>query len=113
MKKVLITGITGMIGKHLATLLSEQGLEVSGISRATSSSRYVQENKIYKHYAGDISDVQFLKEVWKTAQPDLIYHLAAQAYNGESWRAEDTTYQLNIKGARNVFEVCKELSPKA
>jgi nucleoside-diphosphate-sugar epimerase len=37
--KVLITGITGMIGKHVANLLLEQGCEVAGISRATSSAR--------------------------------------------------------------------------
>ena len=113
MKKVLIVGITGMIGKHLANLLHEEGLEVAGISRATSSSRYLNENSKYKHFGGDIMDMAFLRDVWQSFQPDLIYHLAAQAYNGESWKAEDTTYQLNIKGARNVFEVCKEITPNA
>ena len=104
MKRVLITGITGMIGKHLAKVLHEQGYEVAGISRATSASRYVTEKPFYKHYKGDISDVKFLRNVWEEWKPDLVYHLAAQAYNGESWKAEDTTYQLNIQGSRNVFE---------
>jgi len=113
MKKVLITGITGMIGKHLARLLQEEGLEVAGISRATSSLRYIREKSPYNHFAGDIMDVKFLQEVWKVFRPDLIYHLAAQAYNGESWKAEDTTYQLNIQGARNVFEVSREVTPSA
>jgi GDP-4-dehydro-6-deoxy-D-mannose reductase len=113
MKKVMITGITGMIGKHLAKLLNEQGYQVAGISRATSSARYSSEKSFYKHYQGDIMDVKFLRGVWKEWQPDLVYHLAAQAYNGESWKAEDTTYQLNIQGSRNVFETCLEFSPKA
>jgi len=113
MKRVLITGITGMIGKHLAKSLGEKGYEVAGLSRATSAARYEAKSNDYKHYQGDILDVKFLREVWKDWQPDLVYHLAAQAYNGESWRAEDTTYQLNIKGSRNVFETCLELSPNA
>lgn len=113
MKKVLITGITGMIGKHLAKLLHEKGYEVAGISRATSASRYLIEKPFYKHYQGDIMDVKFLKKVWNDFQPDLVYHLAAQAYNGVSWEAEDTTYQLNIQGSRNVFETCLELTPNA
>ncbi len=113
MKKVIITGITGMIGKHLAKLLQEEGCEVFGISRATSASRYIQKDESYTHFKGDIMDKNFLREVWEKVKPDLVYHLAAQAYNGESWKAEDTTYQLNIEGSRNVFNVCREYSPKA
>ena len=102
-----------MIGKHLAKLLSDQGYDVAGISRATSAARYISEKPNYKHYQGDISDIKFLKGVWKDWIPDLVYHLAAQAYNGESWKAEDTTYQLNIQGSRNVFETHMEITPKA
>ena len=113
MKKVLITGITGMIGKHLAKSLYEKGYEVAGLSRATSASRYLIEKPFYKHFQGDILDEKFLRNVWRSWQPDLIYHLAAQAYNGESWNAEDSTYLLNIKGSRNVFNACLEYSPTA
>lgn len=113
MKRVLITGITGMIGKHLAKVLHEKGYEVAGISRATSASRYVTEKLFYKHFKGDIVDAKFLRMVWNEWQPDLVYHLAAQAYNGESWKAEDTTYQLNIQGSRNVFETHMAITPKA
>ncbi len=102
-----------MIGKHLARVLSDKGFEVAGISRATSAARYITERPFYKHYKGDISDIKFLKGVWKDWQPDIVYHLAAQAYNGESWKAEDTTYQLNIQGSRNVFETHMEFTPKA
>lgn len=113
MKKALITGITGMIGKHLSDLLIRDGFEVAGISRATSASRYSFAKLPYKHFKGDIMDMNFLKDVWHDFKPDIIYHLAAQAYNGESWKAEDTTYQLNIQGARNVFETSRAYSPDA
>lgn len=111
--EILITGITGMIGKHLANILLENGCEVAGISRATSASRYVREAPPYKHYTGDILDTGFLARVWQDFQPDVVYHLAAQAYNGASWEAEETTYALNVTGTRNVLQACREHSPEA
>jgi GDP-4-dehydro-6-deoxy-D-mannose reductase len=113
MKRVLITGITGMIGTHLAKVLHDKGYELAGISRATSASRYVTKSQFFKHYKGDIIDLKFLRKVWEEWKPDLVYHLAAQAYNGESWKAEDTTYHLNIQGSRNVFETHMAITPKA
>lgn len=111
--RILITGITGMIGKHLANLLVQRGHDVAGISRATSALRYVQEKQRYRHYPGDILDVALLAKVWTEFKPEVVYHLAAQAYNGESWVAEDTTYALNITGTRNVLNSCKWYSPRA
>ena len=111
--KALITGITGMIGTHLAEHLLAEGLEVAGLSRATSASRWSGPNRQYKHYAGDILDVAFLRRVFGEFQPDYVFHLAAQAYNGLSWEAEDTTYALNVTGSRNVFSVCRDVAPQA
>src|SRR5687767_3380002 len=115
--KVLITGVTGMIGSHLAELLHVKGWAVAGVSRATSASRWgsaaPKTGAAYKHYTGDILDTRFLEKVWRDWQPQCVYHLAAQAYNGTSWDAEDTTYLLNVRGSRNVFHACRTLSPKA
>ncbi len=111
--KALITGITGMIGSHLAKELSGAGYEVAGVSRATSAARYARVNPIYKHYLGDILDRSFLERVWQDWQPEIVFHLAAQAYNGASWEAEDTTYALNISGSRNVLDTCHRFSPRA
>ena len=117
--KALITGITGMIGTHLAGTLREQGWEVAGISRSTSASRLSSGGDAaggklgFRHYAGDILDVRFLERVWREWQPDCVFHLAAQAYNAASWEAEETTYLLNVTGSRNVFHACRLHSPKA
>jgi GDP-4-dehydro-6-deoxy-D-mannose reductase len=102
-----------MIGKHLATELSSHGYDVAGISRATSASRYMPAESAYRHFAGDILDRAFLTRVWDEWQPEVVFHLAAQAYNGVSWEAEDTTYLLNIEGSRNIFKVCREKTPSA
>ena len=102
-----------MIGKHLSQLLLREGYEVAGFSRDTSASRYNIEADGARYYQGDILDRKFLKTVWLDWKPELVVHLAAQAYNGESWKAEDSTYLLNIQGARNVFDACLEYSPEA
>ena len=112
--KVLITGITGMIGSHLADYLKTQNCEIAGISRATTAYRMQSHSqKDYKHYAGDILDVNFLEKSVKDFQPDLVYHLAAQAYNGQSYDAEQTTYALNITGSWNVYNAVLHKAPKA
>jgi len=109
MKKIIITGITGMIGTALSDYLKGLGYEVSGISRATSDAR----QKNYQHFLGDVLDNDFLKKTWRSFRPDIVFHLAAQAYNGESYRAEDSTYLINIQGTRNVLNVCRDYSPNA
>ncbi len=114
MTKVLITGITGMIGSHLANYVQEQGCEVAGISRATTAFRMQSHRKLpWKHYAGDILDVVFLEKAMKDFQPDVVFHMAAQAYNGQSYEAEQTTYALNITGAWNVYNAVRYNAPNA
>lgn len=110
--QVLITGITGMIGSHLAKELSGAGYEVAGISRATSAARFARLNSTYKHYLGDILDRPFLERVWQDWQPKIVFHLAAQAYNGASWDAEDTTYALNIRGRATSWMPAADFLPK-
>lgn len=110
---VLITGITGMIGTHLSEVAITAGHTVFGISRATSASRWQIGKMQYRHFAGDILDTRFLARVWKETRPDVVFHLAAQAYNGHSWEAEESTYALNVTGTRNVFAVTRDMSPEA
>lgn len=111
--RVLITGITGMVGSHLAKLYLDQGCELAGISRATAMSRHQVNNYPWRHYAGDILDIKFLRRALSEFRPDLIFHLAAQAYNGQSWESETTTYQSNIHGSHNLFTAVLECVPKA
>jgi GDP-4-dehydro-6-deoxy-D-mannose reductase len=108
MSKILITGITGMIGSHLAAYL-KKGHEVNGISRSTSDSGFANR----EHYMGDILDRSFLEKVFEEYRPDIVYHLAAQAFNGDSYKYEDTTYLINIQGTRNVLDACMEYTPHA
>jgi len=103
MKRVFITGITGMIGTALSKHLISKGHEVGGISRSTSSSRMANTN----HYLGDILDKGFIGKSIFDFKPDVVFHLAAQAFNGNSWDCENTTYLTNIQGSKNVFDACR------
>ena len=110
--RVLITGITGMIGSHLAKLYLDQGFPLAGISRSTAQSRHQAERFPWCHYYGDIMDRKFIERVLCEFRPDIIFHLAAQAYNGQSWESEETTYYYNINGSHNLFTAAQQFTPQ-
>ena len=82
--KVLITGSTGMIGGHFVIACEKMGWETFGLSRSTSHSR---QSPILNHchHECDILDRGSLRNLLKKLQPDIIIHMAAQAFNGISW----------------------------
>jgi len=90
--KALITGITGMIGLHCATAAREAGWETVGIARNSASSRIaaVEDSSVIRC---DMMDDQALEEVFRAIKPDVVIHMAAQAFNGISWKAEWSTHQ--------------------
>lgn len=88
MKKALITGITGMVGSHLADfLLKETDWEIYGVCRWRSPmdnvehllDRVNKKDRIFFEYA-DLNDQSSLLMVIQTIKPDYIFHLAAQSY---------------------------------
>lgn len=107
--RILITGITGMIGTHLSAYLRQKGYEVEGISRPTSDARMNSKSR----YLLDILDKTALCRAIQDFKPEVIYHLAAQSFNGDSWKFEDTTYAINIQGSRNVFDAWRDYAPNA
>jgi GDP-4-dehydro-6-deoxy-D-mannose reductase len=110
--KALITGITGMIGSHVARLASSQGYETFGIARFSAASRMaaIQDKNVFRC---DILDRDALEKVIAKIKPDLVIHLAAQAYNGISWEMEDITHLTNYTGTLNVLKACRRLVPQA
>jgi UDP-glucose 4-epimerase len=92
--KILITGIAGFIGSHLADALLETGHEVWGIDNLTTGSfDNVPEDASFE--LGDVRDVMaFPLESW-----DLIYHCAASYADREAWESDAST---NVLGTINV-----------
>lgn len=108
-QKVLITGITGMIGQHFANSFEEDGYEVYGIARFSASSRNeaIQNPSVIRC---DILERDALMRHINRIKPDIIIHMAAQAFNGASWDYEYTTHMTNYQGTLNVLYCARELA---
>jgi GDP-mannose 4,6-dehydratase len=121
-KKALITGITGMVGSHLADyLLDNTDWDIHGLCRWRSPldnishllPRINSEDRIYQHNA-DLRDYQSLQHVVEKVKPDYVFHLAAQSYPKTSFTSPDDTLDTNINGTSRLLEVlhhCKKIDP--
>ena len=106
--KVIVTGGTGMVGSHFMRSYREDGDEVIGIARSSAASRMdaVQDASIVRC---DILERDRLREIVMGFRPDVIIHMAAQAFNGDSWKLEQITHYTNYQGTLNVLRCAKEL----
>jgi GDP-4-dehydro-6-deoxy-D-mannose reductase len=112
-KKALVIGSTGMIGTEFVKVLRERGYEVYGIARGSAASRAHTPLYDKSFIPCDILDESMLRKVMAKVVPDLVIHLAAQAFNGWSWDMEHITHQTNYFGTLHVLRVCREIVPKA
>lgn len=109
--RVLITGITGFAGSHLAEyLLALGGIEVHGIERWRSKTDNVDhiKTRLAMHDC-DIRDASSVRRVIEAVRPDRIFHLAAQSFVLTSWMAPAETLMTNIIGQLNIFEAARQV----
>lgn len=107
-KKVFVTGHTGFKGAWLCKILSNAGAEITGYSLAPPSKfSLFQIAKIEKDVysaIGDIRDYKLLKRVFDKAQPEIVFHLAAQPIVRDSYAYPAYTYETNVMGTVNILE---------
>ena len=103
-KRVLLTGITGFIGSHLAERLVTDGLEVHGIvfEPPPHPNLAGMASRITLHHA-DLSDADALRAAIAAARPDAVVHLAGQAIPSLAQRDQSGTVQTNVVGTANVL----------
>ena len=109
--KVLITGITGFVGSHLADfLLTKENVEVYGIKRWRSRTENIQhlEGKIILKEC-DLRDASSVRKVIDEIRPDRIFHLAGQSSVPTSWHAPEETISTNIMAELNLFEAVRQV----
>jgi len=112
MKKVLITGITGMIGSHFADTCRELGWQAFGIARNSTSSR-LADDSAKSVIRCDITDHGSVAKAFEEHEFDLVAHFAAQAFNSLSWDQPWYTHQVNVFGTLNILECVKKYCPNS
>lgn len=111
-KTVFITGHTGFKGGWLSLWLQKLGAKIYGYSLAPSTepnfftAAHVEENMTDSKIA-DIRDAATLKSAMQQAQPDIVFHLAAQPLVRRSYTAPVETYTTNVMGAVNLLEAVR------
>lgn len=113
--KALITGITGMVGSHLADfLLANTDWDIYGVCRWRSPldnvnhllDRVNKKDRVYFDYA-DLNDEVSLITVINKVRPDYVFHLAAQSYPLTSFTAPIDTLNTNILGTCRLLEAIR------
>jgi GDP-mannose 4,6-dehydratase len=115
-KRALITGITGMVGSHLADfLLANTDWDIFGMCRWRSPmdnvvhllDRANKKDRIF-FIDGDLCDLISLQHAVNEAKPDYVFHLAAQSYPKTSFSSPIHTLDTNILGTLRLLEVMRE-----
>lgn len=116
MTRAFITGITGMVGSHLVDyLLEHTDWEIYGLARWRSPldnlfhilPRINNKDRVHLLY-GDLRDYISIHEAVNQAQPDYVFHLAAQSYPKTSFDSPLDTLETNVQGTANVLEALRK-----
>lgn len=112
-KKVFITGNTGFKGTWLTRILLQFGAGITGYSLEPSTNPSLFEQtgtaKQIKSIIGDIRDKEKLIQAMQNAQPDIVFHLAAQPIVRTSYKEPVLTYETNVMGTVNILEAIRPI----
>jgi CDP-glucose 4,6-dehydratase len=113
-KRVLLTGHTGFKGAWLTIWLDRLGAEVTGISLPPSEPISLFEAarvcELVKTHFQDIRDAAPLAEIVRSANPDIVLHMAAQALVRPSYADPLGTLATNVQGTAHVLDALRDLS---
>ena len=103
--RLLITGITGFVGSHMAEYALAHGAEVFGSSRWRSKTENIDHlrSKITL-VESDLRDLSSVRALIETTSPTHVIHLAAQSFVAASWQAPAETLTTNIISQVNLLE---------
>src|SRR5918995_6151982 len=113
-KRALITGVTGQDGSYLAEFLLNQGYDVFGMTRRTSTvtmeriAHLVDDIEIVQ---GDLLDQNSLAEALRSVTPTEVYNLAAQSFVPTSWNQPVLTGEFTALGVTRLLEAIRQVDP--
>ena len=108
MKRILIIGANGFVGKYLADEFGNDNYEVI-VSDITPESKL---NPKYKYQTIDILNKEKLEELISNVKPDFLVNLAAISSVGSSWAIPDKTIEVNVVGTLNILDAIRKNVPK-
>jgi CDP-glucose 4,6-dehydratase len=109
-KRVLVTGHTGFKGSWLSLWLHELGAKVTGIGLPPESqpNHWDLLNLPTNDQRHDIRDISAVHLAFNIAQPEIVFHLAAQPLVRRSYRDPLETWSTNVMGTANLLEACRQ-----
>jgi CDP-glucose 4,6-dehydratase len=111
-RRVFVTGHTGFKGAWLTTWLSALGARVAGYALAPKDTPNLFERLADRTVAttiGDVGDLPALRQAMIAAQPEIIFHLAAQSLVRPSYIDPVGTYATNVMGTVHVLEAARHI----
>jgi len=109
--RILITGVDGFVGCHLARGLHQQGRVPLGLGIEACPPGLG--DVLGGHFVADLRDPEALAAVVADARPDAIVHLAAQSSAARSFEQPVETFQVNTLGTWNLIEAVRRSAPRA
>jgi GDPmannose 4,6-dehydratase len=113
-KRALITGVTGQDGSYLAEFLLEQGYEVIGVVRRSSTVNFERIAHIQDRLtlvSGDLLDEGSLVAVLRDHRPEEVYNLAAQSFVQTSWSQPVLTGETTALGVTRLLDAIRTVDP--
>ncbi len=111
--RVLVTGIAGFVGSHLADLLNQKKVEIFGTCLACESRDNIAQikNKINLTEC-DVTQFHALSKLIHKIKPDQIYHLAAFSSVGESFARPLDAVEINVRGTLYLLEILRNIKKR-
>jgi UDP-glucose 4-epimerase len=108
LKRVIITGGNGFVGRHLVKRLStnKQCSVVLVANTLNLVDRRLQETMPLTFYPADIRDREAISNIFRDEEADTCVHLAAKISVADSIKKPDETMDVNVKGTLNILEAC-------
>jgi GDPmannose 4,6-dehydratase len=114
-RRALITGITGQDGSYLAEFLLDQGYEVIGMLRRSSTVNFERITHIQDRVtlvSGDLLDEVSMINILREHRPNEVYNLAAQSFVQTSWSQAVLTGETTALGVTRILDAIRIVDPE-